>query len=288
MSKWNILSWDDLPKTYLNDLIKRLHDKGSFEVTLSEKIDDCMEIFNKDPDKWDCLILDVIDETSDPEKPDKIAGVNLAARIRQIKPDIPIIFLTEYLNQIFESGIVIEQPFILRPKSYPVPFISIDIVNLLEANKTESDTESDKVFLIYGSNSQAGNIKEEVEDAIKGKRLRCEVLAPEKIMESISEGLVNAMKKCRAIIAICTPDDKIGDVYQPRQNVLLEIGMAMALGNGFKRLIILQRWGKKPEFQAILPSDLGGAFTIRFFDNYKEAIKKMITALKKRGVRSKN
>ncbi|MEL6232645.1 MAG: TIR domain-containing protein [Cyanobacteria bacterium J06627_3] len=105
-------------------------------------------------------------------------------------------------------------------------------------------------------------------------------------MNSISEGLVDAMRSCGAFVAICTPDDQVADNwYQPRQNALLEIGIAMGLPNGFQRLVILQRAGAEPDKQAKLPSDLGGAFTLQFYDEHDEPIRRMINALENRKIK---
>jgi predicted nucleotide-binding protein len=61
--------------------------------------------------------------------------------------------------------------------------------------------------------------------------------------------------------------------------------MAMGFSEGFKRLVILQRWGAKPESQAKLPSDLGGILTLKFYgDAHEETLEKLIKALKERKI----
>jgi predicted nucleotide-binding protein len=51
--------------------------------------------------------------------------------------------------------------------------------------------------------------------------------------------------------------------FQPRKNVLLEIGMVLGLPRGVNRLIALHGWGDTVEEQATLPSDLSGLLTLR-------------------------
>lgn len=284
--KWRVLAWDDHPDNYINQLRSKMEEGGSFEVTLEEKIFDCLMKFNEAPDIWDFLILDVMDDVTHPEQIDETAGVKLAIRMREKRPDIPIVFLTNDINPIFKERNNFVKPILIRPKSYPVHFMWDDILDFMRNYQSQFD----KVFIIYGSNRKAGNILGEVQRAIEGQGLRCEVLSPEIVMQSISEGLVNTMKECGAFIAICTPDDEIvGDAnyFQPRQNVLLEIGMATGLTRGLNRLVTIQRWGNNIEEQARLPSDLGGVLPIRFYDdkNHQDTIDQMLKALKERGVR---
>ena len=79
------------------------------------------------------------------------------------------------------------------------------------------------------------------------------------------------MQEAAAIVAICTPDDAVFEdvssgkpsYFQPRQNVLLEIGMVLGSPRGVNRLIVLQAWGNTVEEQARFPSDLSGLLTLR-------------------------
>lgn len=282
MVKWNILAWDDNPKVYLDELAKKLEQNKQIEVTVTVKIDDCDKVFFENPDEWDCLILDIMDE-SYPDKSDIYAGVNKAIQFRTKRPDILIIFITTDPGLLFTPGREIKEPYFLRPKNYSTTYLAREIIEHLE----EHAKENDKVFLISNSDKSTKNIKDEATDAIKKSGFRCEFLEPQRSFHSITESLVNTMKKCKAFVALCTPDDNVDGKFQPRQNVLLEMGMALALGDGFKSLVIMQQDGKTPELKAELPSDLGGAYTIKFDDNYKEKLDNMIEALKERGVRSR-
>ncbi|MEL7005670.1 MAG: TIR domain-containing protein, partial [Bacteroidota bacterium] len=175
-------------------------------------------------------------------------------------------------------------PVLKMPKSYPRGMLTLDILDFVRENLEPYDFR--KVFIIYGHGKQASGFKDKVIYNLKQHGVEPVLILPENVMRSISDGLVAAMKDCGAFVAICTPDDQITDSwYQPRQNVLIEIGIAMSLPRGFQRLIILQRSGVKPEKQAKLPNDLGGAFVLQFYDDQEEAIMRMISALEYRKIR---
>ncbi|MFL5538475.1 MAG: TIR domain-containing protein, partial [Longimicrobiaceae bacterium] len=64
----------------------------------------------------------------------------------------------------------------------------------------------------------------------------------------------------------------------PRQNVLLEIGMAMGLSRGLERLIVLKHR------DATLPSDLGGVLTLNFDDDVSATFPELETRLRELGI----
>src|SRR5436305_15292615 len=91
--KWRILAWDDDPSELLESLKPKLERSGRVELLITKELDECFhEFHNNGP--WDLLILDVIDKMSDPEEPDRTAGIRLASQLRAYSDDIPIVFLT--------------------------------------------------------------------------------------------------------------------------------------------------------------------------------------------------
>jgi predicted nucleotide-binding protein len=101
----------------------------------------------------------------------------------------------------------------------------------------------------------------------------------------IAAGLVQKMNACKAIVAVCTPDDARADgTRQPRQNVLLEIGVAMGLSRGLRRLVIVQKRGETKEQYADLPSDLGGVLTVSYEDSIDECLDDLETKLTELGI----
>jgi predicted nucleotide-binding protein len=108
------------------------------------------------------------------------------------------------------------------------------------------------------------------------------MISGESLQTEILNGLLQRMNECSAFISICTPDDKADDgTYRPRQNVLLEMGMAMGLSRGLQRLVPLQRWGPEKQDQAVLPSDLGGIVALRFskVENQLDALRSKLEGL---------
>lgn len=276
---WRALAWDDRPADFLDGLKNKL-EKSRVSVEVTSQLEDFNELFHESG-PWDFVILDVVDNASEPEEPVN-AGIRLAEIVRRANPSIPIIFLTEAEDIILRGDIRTSKPILIKPKSSSRALLAFDIVDFVKENLYDYS----KVFIIYGHGKKASGFKDKVIHSLKKHGVETVLISPENVMTSISDGLVDAMRSCAAFVAICTPDDKVGeDWYQPRQNVLLEIGMAMALSNGFQRLVILQRSGSEADTQAKLPSDLGGAFTIQFYDEQEDAIRRMLDALEIREIR---
>ena len=277
--KWRALAWDDHPEELqlLQEYLQR-HHKIELEITNDEG--DFLSVYQNGL-PWDFLILDVIGANGTK------VGTKIAERIRRYNLEIPIIFLTTDDSIIINDEINTSQPILIKSKGLTQGILAYDIFHYIEnIKKSRENYDYSKVFIIYGHGKQAAGFKEKVIARLEEHGIEPVLLAPEDVMNSIGEGLVNKMKSCGVFLAICTPDDKVNDNwYQPRQNVLLEIGMAMGFSEGFKRLVILQRWGAKPESQAKLPSDLGGILTLQFFgDAQEETLEKLIKALKERKI----
>src|SRR5262249_47454288 len=117
---------------------------------------------------------------------------------------------------------------------------------------------------IYGRDKRADGARQDVEHFLRGKGVHVITLADAPLRAEIAQGLLNKMNGCGAVVAICTPDDIIGEIHQPRPNVFMEIGLALGLSRGLQRLILLQKWGPDPKDQAALPSDLQGILRIQF------------------------
>lgn len=274
---YKVLAWDDDPSERLLKLIDRLGKVG-VHVTLTTQTDEFL--FKFDEDFWDFVILDVIDSTSDPEFPHREAGLDLAGRVRQRNKRIPIVFITS------DGGVFAEErptpgPVLYRSKDNLPSDLVNDIMDFARANVFDSK----KVFIVYGHNRKSGNIKSDVIKRLEDVGLEVRLISPEDSMLPLMNQLVEKMAQCGCFVAICTPDDKVNEEwYQPRQNVLLEIGIVMGMAYGLERLILLQRWGNAPSEMAQLPSDLAGALAIRFHDNHEDALDDLVRGLKARGL----
>jgi predicted nucleotide-binding protein len=275
--KYRALAWDEHPEELL--LLKEFLQKHH-EIELEITNDEGDFFYNYNSKPWDFLILE-------PTGYGRRFGLKLATRIRELDKEIPIVFLTTDDSIIINDEINIVQPILIKSKALTQGILAYDIFHYIEnIKKSRENYDYSKVFIIYGHGKHAAGFKDKVIDRLEEHGVEPVLLAPEQVMNSIGEGLVNQMKSCGAFLAICTPDDKVDDNwYQPRQNVTLQIGMALGFSEGFKRLIILQRWGLQPQYQAKLPSDLGGILSLQFHgDAQEETFEKLIKALKERKI----
>jgi predicted nucleotide-binding protein len=113
-----------------------------------------------------------------------------------------------------------------------------------------------------------------------------ERVGPGRLRDHLSQGLVDNITPCGSILAICTADDVLNadGSYHPRQNVMVEIGMALALYKGHERLIIMQQRASADSPLAVLPTDLDGLLTIPFTpQKVSDAFPLVARALRERG-----
>ena len=129
--RWTALAWDDRPAEFLDSLKSKLERNG-VDVVITAQVEDFDEFFHEGG-PWDFLILDVIDHASDPEQPSQ-AGIRLAARVRKVDPDIPIIFLTDNESIILNGEITTPGPVLQMPKSYPRGMLTLDILDFVKEN----------------------------------------------------------------------------------------------------------------------------------------------------------
>ncbi len=281
------LAWDDQPAedNYIQRLKDALHRKG-VELTIYKNEDQFIE--KAIDGKWDFLITDLYKSTRyDATREDDVAhgkqvGVELLSAIQNTSIDCPIYCITHAPEEA-AAHLKSFPRVLIRPKSLYPNWVADDIVR--ELTRLGRLLNRSKVFLIYAIGCDAYR---PIKSWLTNAGLTVERVGPGSLTEHISKGLVSTMSICGAIVAICTPDDKLaGDgPYQPRQNVLLEIGMSLALFRGHERLIILQqrRAANQNGFEAELPSDLAGILTIPFAETTDEAIPTLEHALKARGL----
>lgn len=179
-------------------------------------------------------------------------------------PWFPIFILTK---EPIESTASLPRTAVVRHKDLPSA-IAAYIEEELKRRGVIFDKK--RVFQIFSSGEHVTHQKVFEEQLRIWKRIPDRIGA-ETLRTEILNGLIDRMNGCGAIVGICTPDDPQGDgTYQPRQNVLLEVGMALGLARGLEKLVLLQQWGDSPKVQAKLPSDLGGVLTIRFAKSIRE------------------
>jgi len=281
------LAWDDQPAedNYIQRLKDALGRKG-VELTVFRNENQFVEKALEQ--MWDFLITDLYKSTTTSATPqDDIAhgrqvGIEILNVISNSDIDCPVFCITHAPEQA--AAHLKHYPRVLiRPKSLFPNWVADDIIR--ELSRLGRLLDRSKVFLIYALQN---NAYQAIEAWLHAASLRIEKVGPGTLTEHLSKGLVAKLSTCGAIIAICTPDDQLANsgIYQPRQNVLIEIGMSLALFRGHERLIILQKRsnGSIDPLEATLPSDLDGILTIPFKDDPREAAPLLAQALRARGI----
>jgi predicted nucleotide-binding protein len=204
---------------------------------------------------------------------------------------LPVFVVTQHITRFDPTALGIPPQAMVRSKSTDAGWQAGDIRD--ELRRRGLFTNPRHVFLIYGHDRTAPGTREAVRDRYTARKIKVEMITPDSLFTEINRGLVARMHDCAAILAICTPDDKVETetetYYQPRQNVLYEIGIALGLARGPERLTILQKEGgtKKgttPDQFARLPSDLGGIVPIRFKKTIDEVFDRLDARLVELGV----
>lgn len=281
------LAWDDQPAD--DNYIQRLKDAlGRKGVDLTVYKNENQFVEKALEQKWDFLITDLYKSARNSATPqDDVAhgqqvGVEILSVVLNSDIDCPVFCIT-HAPEHAAAHLKQFPRVLIRPKSLFPNWVADDIIR--ELARLGRLLNRSKVFLIYALNN---NAHQSIEDWLHASALDIEKVGAGTLTEHLSKGLVSKLSTCGAIIAICTPDDKLAEngIYQPRQNVLIEIGMSLALFKGHERLIILQqRRGANPDGrEAQLPTDLDGILTIPFSNSPQEAIPTLAQALQARGI----
>jgi predicted nucleotide-binding protein len=158
---------------------------------------------------------------------------------------------------------------VIKSKSTLPVWFAKDIVENLKQKGVY--VKRSRVFVIYGSDRLNPGLRSDVVGWLSRHGIQADIIDPTTLKDQLLTGLIDRMQEAAAFVAICTPDDAVFEdgssrkpsYSQPRQNVLLEIGMVLGLPRGVNRLIALQAWGNTVEEQARFPSDLSGLLTLR-------------------------
>jgi predicted nucleotide-binding protein len=277
------LAWDDDPKSYMNDLSKFLLPYG-VELVVTDKEEDFARKWQTDG-PWDFVVTDLLkDAVVLGGKDDPNAGVRIA---NSVTGTVPVYLITEQIDLLKEESLNLSGGVIIKSKStYPV-WMAKDIVDDLK--RQGAYTNGRKVFVIYGHDRLNTGLRQDVVKWLEDHGISADLIDPSTLKDQLLSGLLERMQSAAAFIALCTPDDAMVDSsgtiqhYQPRQNVLLEIGMVLGLPRGMKRLIVLQATGPSIDERSELPTDLGGLLSLRV-ENGQPDWDRLKAALKLRGV----
>ena len=272
------LGWDDKPEEYFHALKQHLL-RHNIDMEIVEDEDEFVTKFSEND--WDFIVTDLIHENAPTPGDDDRVGVRLADGVaKSVKgKSMPIYVVTQHYDRLNLGDVALPPTAILKSKSTHAGWMAGEIYEDLIRQGVYVDRR--KVFLIYGHDKNAMGAKGRVEYFLNQLGISVEVIAGGNLEVEIAHGLISKMNTCAAIVAICTPDDELKNgSFHPRQNVLLEIGMAMGLSRGVNRLIILQKWGPREEDKAKLPSDLHGLIPIRFEGPVDDVFSKLEFRLK--------
>ena len=274
------LAWDDKPQ-YLELLQRHLVRLGiQLEIVTSET--EFVERFLSE-EVWDFVITDLLLEDSPVLGEDEIVGLRLASEIAASEKGraLPIFVITGRYDRITPDS-RLPNNVVIKSKSTSPGWQAGEIRQELSRRGLFVDRK--RVFLIHGHDKTAPGATGRVGHFLRGNEIKVVTLGDSALKVEIAQGLLSKMNESGAFVAICTPDDPAGSIWQPRPNVFLEIGLALGLSRGPQRLILLQRWGPGKEEQAVLPSDLGGLLTIRFEGEINLQFEKLTEHLRELGI----
>lgn len=280
MNKIRGIAWDDEPENHM-DYLKEFLDNHGIELTVFQSVEKFDRAFFANLDDWDFAVTDLIDTRDKP--PNSYTGLKLAQKVAIAKANHP--FFPIYLLSVEPQKIHSQQallPFNILPRykaepDYVAHYIKVD----LELRGIFVNRQN--VFQIHNSNLETfEKYGKKLQDQLKDWDLNPIVISPATDLRSeIMAGLIHKMNGCAAIVAVCTADNEdVRGIYHPRENVLIEIGIALGLNSGSKRLIILQQMGKEMNERVELSSDLGGFLTIPFESDITSAFSQLKERLK--------
>lgn len=267
------LAWDDEPvyMEMLADTLKNLE----IRLEVVRTAEEFRAGFNSK--SWDFVVLDLLDETRSPPKP---RGVDLARDVNaSVDRFFPIFIITNQPSLLQSTQLKDLPPNAnVRYKiedTYPMAVMIRDELRLRGAY-----TDPRKLFLVAPMvNNQPSSEAREVQEWLREHGHDVKPLNQRTLGAEILQTLLLEMSACRAVIVLCTADDPgPRDLLLPRQNVILELGMALGIGRGLRSLIILK------QETAELPSDLGGVVTMNFKRSPSEIFSQLEQKLEDLGV----
>lgn len=287
------LAWDDGGKS--SDPVKNYMGRLAGELARAgiyiEVEDDKSEFISKlGTQHYDFYVTDWFDERASRLPNGESTGAMLVNLIRRQDKEAPIFVISRLPEAIDERLLALGRPIFLKSKDASVPWMAYDIQETLQDLGLLVDKK--RIFIIYGHDAKAAGTRQALEDWLRSKGVRPTLLESRKSRDGILPDLLREMQTCAAFIAICTPDDKCqaaldanSNWFQPRENVLFEMGMVFGLARGAQKLTVLQKWTDgRTEEQGRLPSDWGGYITMRFVDHVREKFPELEDRLRALGV----
>ena len=105
----NVLVIDDEP--FILEYVRKVLHQAGYATFLAENADQALARFEERKGEIDLVLTDIV-------MPDSIDGLELAARIHQIEPTVPILFITGAIPQddphmlsLMNGGFLLRKPF---------------------------------------------------------------------------------------------------------------------------------------------------------------------------------
>jgi len=257
----------------------------TLEITSESK--EFLRRFRDGSEKWLFIVTDIY-SADPPGTQTESPQVGLSIASRGVKAGLPVFVITKHpgKKEATKTLDLLQGDVIVKSKTTLVEWTADDIYQ--ELSRRGLIVDKRKVFLIYGHDGAASGAREDLKVFLDHDLgLKVEAISAVDLKTEIVKGLLDKMNGCAAFLALCTADDEWHDgTRHPRENVMLEIGIALGLARGLDRLTILQRTGPKQsaELNAVLPSDLGGIVTMTFRDKIEAVFSDLKTRLGELGV----
>ena len=271
------LAWDDKPAEYMAGLKQNLAHRG-IELEICQHQDDFYSAFDRGG--WSFVVVDLLDRTALGSAP---VGLDISRYVANAnrEPWFPIFVVTGEM-QLVVGDYYKQLPMgaVLSFKT-PAPLMALSIQRSLEQRGLYVDHR--KVFVISKfSGADLAPAGDRLAQWLTAKGVNVVTLKPAVISAEIVAGLVATMNQCAAVVAICSADDELGGAqagrFQPRPNVLLEIGIAVGLWRGIERLVIVRQG------EALIPSDIAGVLRVEFKNEIDEVLDMLDEALRSKEV----
>lgn len=191
-----------------------------------------------------------------------------------------------YENASSRMGFVVNRGYVPRqvnsvPVTVPTPVIPVEIGGFQGDSQNDSPADfatasgEKKLFIVYGNNPGALVILKALLDSSKIPYATFEG----KIGDTVIATFERMANEAALALVLCTPEDEMADgSWNPRQNVIFELGYFRAKLGANKTCILRQTQGKKLN----MPSDLNGVLDIDM-DNSAAFVTKLSAVLREAG-----
>jgi two-component system cell cycle sensor histidine kinase/response regulator CckA len=109
LRRLNVLVIDDEP--FILEYVRKVLHQAGYATFLAENADQALARFEERKGEIDLVLTDIV-------MPDSIDGLELATRIHQIEPTVPVLFITgaipqddPYMLSLMNGGFLLRKPF---------------------------------------------------------------------------------------------------------------------------------------------------------------------------------